>query len=380
MKFIHLSDLHFGKRLNEFSLLDDQRYIWKKICDIIQTEQPDAVILAGDIYDKSVASAEAVQLFDQCLSQLVELTPAILMISGNHDSTERISFGSDLLKSSHVYIAPVFHGEITQVMLQDDFGDVNFFLLPFVRPPQVRAYFPDEKIDDYQDAMNVLLAHTPLDTSVRNVMVTHQTIIGASMFGTEERPIGGTDQISGALFHSFDYTALGHIHKAQALERENIRYCGSPLKYSLSEVAYEKSVTVVELREKGEFYVREVALHPLHDMREIRGSYAELTARSTYAGTKTDDYLHITLTDETDIPDAISRLRVIYPNLIKLDYDNSRTRKRQEVIAIKDKAEENPFDLFEKLYKTQNNQEMTIEQKTFVQNLIAKIWDEEEHA
>ncbi len=378
MKILHLSDLHFGKRLNEFSLIEDQRYIWDEICQIVQDERPDAVVLAGDIYDKSVASSEAVALFDQCLQKLAALTPAVLMISGNHDSAERIAFGASLFAASHVYIAPVFHGTIEPITLQDDYGEVRFYLLPFVRPPKVREYFPEDEINDYSDAMRVILEHTPLDPTVRNVMVTHQTIVGAALFGTEERSIGGTDEISAELFAPFDYTALGHIHRAQAVESENIRYCGSPLKYSIAEVAYEKTVTIVELREKGDRKIREIPLHPLHDLREIRGTYAELTARKNYAGTKTDDYLHITLTDETDIPDAISRLRVIYPNLIKLDYDNIRTRERKEVAEFDNAEAEDPLAVFAKLYETQNNQPMSAEQEAFLKGLIAEIWDGEE--
>ena len=378
MRLIHLSDLHFGKQLHGFSLLDDQRYIWDEICQIIQDEQPDAVILAGDIYDKSVASAEAVQLFDQCLSKLSELTPAILMISGNHDSPERIAFGAKLMEASHVYISPVFRGEIDPVILHDDYGEVRFYLLPFVRPAQVRVCFPEEEIRDYQDAMRVILAHTPLDTSIRNVMVTHQTILDAELSGTEDRPIGGLDQIDGSLFAPFDYTALGHIHQAQAVGKETIRYSGSPLKYSISEVKYKKTITIVELLEKGNVQVREVPLHPRHDLREIRGSYAELTARENYIHTQTEDYLHVTLTDETDIPDAISRLRSIYPNLLKLDYDNLRTREHQEVTTVDETAEEDPFKMFATLYEQQNNQPMLPEQAAFMQKLIAEIWDGEE--
>lgn len=378
MKFIHLADLHIGKRLNEFSLLEDQRYIWNEICNIITTEKPDAVIMAGDIYDKPVPSAEAVQLFDEILSWLAAHHVTVLMISGNHDSPERLAFGSRLMESSKVYISPVFHGELTPVTLWDSFGEVRCYLLPFVRPAQVRAWFPDEKINDYQDAVRTILEHTPLDEKVRNVMVTHQFVEGASLYGTEERAVGGTDQVCADLFAPFDYTALGHLHRPQAVGQEKIRYAGSPLKYSTAEAMHAKTVTVVELMEKGALLLREVPLHPLHDLRQIRGTYMELTERSYYAGTQMEDFLQITLTDEEDIPDAIGRLRTIYPNLIRLEYDNRRTRSNQQITGETGTVAHTPLDYFAALYEKQNNQPMRAEQEDFLKQLIAEIWEEDE--
>lgn len=378
MKFIHLADIHLGKRLHEFPLLEDQRHIWHEIISIIHAEQPDAILLAGDIYDKPVPSAEAVQLFDEILSALAKTGAAILIISGNHDSAERLSFGARLMQSSNVYISPVFHGVPEPVILHDAYGEVRFYLLPFVRPAQVRAYFPDEPIDDYQDALHVVLSHIPLNPSVRNVMVTHQFVEGGELYGTEERAVGGTDQVCAELFEPFDYTALGHLHRPQSVGQEKIRYAGSPLKYSAAEALHEKTVTVGELSEKGTLNLREIPLHPLRDLRRIRGTYMELTERSYYAGTQTDDYLHITLTDEEDIPDAIGRLRTIYPNLICLTYDNMRTRENHVVTGDEPMSQHTSLDYMTALYQLQNNQSMQPEQEAFLTKLIEEIWEEKD--
>lgn len=378
MKLMHLADLHLGKRLHEFSLLEDQRDMWRQICTMIEQEQPDALILAGDIYDKPVPSAEAVQLFDQMLSWLTDHGCTVLMISGNHDSAERLAFGAHVMSASHIHISPVFRGTLEPVVLSDEFGEVRFYLLPFVRPAQVRPYYPREKIEDYQNAVRVILEHTPLDPAVRNVMVTHQFVEGAALYGTEERAVGGTDQICAELFEPFDYTALGHLHRSQAVGMKKIRYAGSPLPYSLAEAEHEKSVTMVELLEKGSLRVNTLPLRPLHAVREIRGTYMEVTARAYYEGTHTDDYLRITLTDEEDIPDAVGRLRSIYPRLLRLDYDNCRTRKNQQITVDTVEQQHTPLDYFASLYERQNNQPMRPEQEAFLKQLIAEIWEEEE--
>lgn len=378
MKFLHLSDLHLGKRLNAFSLLEDQQYMLSQLCDIVEREQTDAVILAGDIYDKAVPSAEAVQLFDHFLSRLVQLHQTVLLISGNHDSPERIAFGASLMESSHVHIAPVFSGTIAPVVLHDAYGEIFYWLLPFVRPAQVRPFFPDAVIGGFQDAVQTILESLPLDPAARNLMVTHQFVAGASLYDSGEQIIGGTDQICADLFAPFDYTALGHIHRPQQVTRENIRYSGSPLKYSLSEAPFAKTVPLVELREKGSLTVTELPLHPLRDLRRIRGTYLELTARSYYAGTAVEDYIAVTLTDENDIPDAVGKLRTIYPNLLEIGYDNQRTRDTGKITGMEEAAAQDPFTLFAALYAQQNHQPMLPEQEAFLRQMIQEVWEEDD--
>ena len=377
MKLIHLSDLHLGKRVNEFSMLEDQEFILTKIINIIDGEKPDAVIIAGDVYDKSVPSAEAVQLFDDFLCRLAKRKLHVFVISGNHDSAERMAFGGRLMEMSGVHMSPVCNGTVKPISLEDEFGRVNFYMLPFVKPANVRRFFENSEIESYTDAVRAAVESMNVNTAERNVIITHQFVTGAERSESEEISVGGSDNVDASVFDCFDYTALGHIHGPQNIGSERIRYCGTPLKYSFSEAKHKKSVTVVELREKGNLEVRTVALEPKRDMREIKGTYAEITLKDNYVNTNTDDYIHITLTDEDDIPDAIGKLRVIYPNLMKLDYDNNRTRTGAKLDIIENIELRSPLDLFSEFYEKQNNQPMTDGQSEFMESLIESIWEDE---
>ena len=375
MKLIHLSDLHLGKRLFEFSLLEDQQFILSQILEVIDGERPDGVIIAGDVYDKSIPSTEAVQLFDDFLVRLAGRGLKVFVISGNHDSPERIAFGARLMDQSGVYLSPVYDGTLTPITLTDAHGPVHLYLLPFVKPSHVRRYYPEAGIGSYTDALCAALCGIPADPDARNLLITHQFVTGASRCDSEELSVGGTDNVEASLFDAFDYVALGHLHNPQQVHRETIRYCGSPLKYSFSESNITKSVTVISLAAKQEVSIRTVPLTPMRELRELRGSYEELTRRSYYQGTTyQEDYLHITLTDEDDIPDAIGKLRAIYHNIMKLDYDNRRTRSRSDVLGAQDAEEKTPLDLFAEFYLLQNNQPMTEQQQAYVADLIAEIW------
>lgn len=376
MKFIHLSDLHLGKRLHEVNLLEDQAYILQEILTIVEQEAPQAVVIAGDIYDKSVPSGEAVQLFDLFLNGLAERGTVVFVLSGNHDSPERIAFGSKLMRTGGVYLSPVYQGTVLPVTLEDEFGPVNFYLLPFVKPAQVRRFFPDRPMDSYTDAMEAAIAQMQLNRSQRNVLVCHQFVTGAQRCDSEDLSVGGLDNVDVSVFREFDYVALGHIHRPQWVGKESIRYCGTPLKYSFSEAGHPKSVTVVELGEKETAAViRTIPLTPKHDLRELKGSYLEVTAKSNYENTDTRDYLHITLTDEEDVPDALAKLRVIYPNLLKLDYDNRRTRTQNQIMGAEEVEQKSPLELFAQFYQLQNNQPLTLEQRTLVKDLMEQIWE-----
>ena len=377
MKLIHLSDLHLGKRVNEFSLLEDQRHILAQILAIIDAEAPDAVLIAGDVYDKSVPPVEAVQLFDDFLVGLAARGRKTFVISGNHDSPERIAFGGRLMRGSGIYLSPVYERDIAPVTLEDEHGPVDIFLLPFVRPAQVRRFFPEAEIDGYTAALEQAIAALPVDPARRSVLVTHQFVTGATRSESEDVSVGGADNVDARVFAAFDYVALGHLHKAQNVGDPRLRYCGTPLKYSFSEAKDEKSVTVVELGRKGELDLRTVPLTPLRELREIRGSYMELTDRRTYAGTATDDYLRVTLTDEEDVPEAIARLRAIYPNIMRLDYDNRRTRAGARLEEIEAAERKSPLELFEEFYRRQNNAPLGEEQRAFAADLIERIWRDE---
>ncbi len=376
MKFLHLSDLHLGKRVNEFSMLEDQRSVLSKIIDIADEETPDGILIAGDVYDKPVPPAEAVQLFDEFLFRLSERGLQVFVISGNHDSPERIAFGARLLQRSGIHLSPVYSGTIAPVSLSDEYGTVNVFLLPFVKPAHVRRFFPETEIASYTDALKAVVAAIPLGGAGRNILVTHQFVTGGARCDSEEISVGGADNVDAGIFSPFDYVALGHLHSPQNIGKETIRYCGSPLKYSFSEAGQEKSVTVVECKEKGSVRIRTVPLVPAREFREIRGAYMELTSRSFYRGSNPEDYLHVILTDEEDQPDAIGRLRSIYPNIMKLDYDNKRTRSNAAITAA-EAVQKAPLALFAELYEKQNNRPMQEEQLSFAAGLIETIREEE---
>ncbi|MFR6425660.1 MAG: exonuclease SbcCD subunit D [Oscillospiraceae bacterium] len=314
MKFLHLADLHLGKRVNGFSMLEDQAHILRQILAILDDEQPDGVLIAGDVYDKSVPSAEAVELLDGFLTELCARGVPVLLISGNHDSPERLAFGGRVMDSCGVHIAPVYGGAVAPVVLRDEFGPVSVWLLPFLKPAHVRRWFPDAQIESYTDAVAEAIAHMDIDKTYAQRARDAPVRDRRQRSGSEELSVGGTDNVDSRVFAPFDYVALGHLHGAQQIGRPTIRYAGSPLKYSFSEARQHKSVTVVTLGEKGDVQVRTVPLTPLRDLREIRGSYDELTARSFYEHTTyRSDYLHLILTDEQDVYDAVSRLRSDLP-------------------------------------------------------------------
>ena len=363
MKLVHLSDLHLGKRVNEFNMLEEQDYMLRVILQLLDAEKPDAVLIAGDVYDKSVPSAEAVQLCDWFLTRLSERKLPVFLISGNHDSPERLAFGARLMDRSGVHVSPVYDGHVEPFELRDEYGPVRFYLLPFLKPAHVRRFFPDETIESYSDALRTAIGAMAPDPDVRSVLLTHQFVTGAERCESEELSVGGSDNVDASVFDGFDYVALGHLHGPQSVGREGLRYCGSPLKYSFSEARQQKSLTVAELGEKGTLTVRTLPLTP------------ELTARSFYQGTATDDYLHVTLTDEDDVPDAIGKLRVIYPNLMKLDYDNARTRRSAAIGPAQEQERKHPLELFEELYEKQNNQAMSDEQRGYLRTLMEEIWE-----
>ena len=376
MKFLHLADLHLGKRVNGFSMLEDQAHILRQILAILDDEQPDGVLIAGDVYDKSVPSVEAVELLDDFLTELRARGVPVLLISGNHDSPERLAFGGRVMDSCGIHISPVYNGALAPVTLHDEFGPVHVWLLPFVKPAHVRRWFPDADIESYTDAVAEAVAHMDIDTAARNVLVTHQFVTGGARSGSEELSVGGTDNVDSGVFAPFDYVALGHLHGAQHIGRETIRYAGSPLKYSFSEARQHKSVTVVTLGEKGDVQVRTVALTPLRELREIRGSYDELTARSFYEHTTyRSDYLHLILTDEQDVFDAMSRLRTIYPYLMTLDYDNARTRAAGGMSVPAETERRTPLELFEALYQRQNHRPMSEVQRAYIAQLMEQIME-----
>ncbi|MEE0830589.1 MAG: exonuclease SbcCD subunit D [Longicatena sp.] len=374
MKCIHLSDLHIGKKVNEFSMLEDQAYILTKIINIIDEQNVETVFIAGDVYDKSVPPIDAVNLFDDFLVRLSKRNLKVFIISGNHDSAERLAFGGRLMNQSGIYVSPLYHGDIQPITIQDEYGDLNVYLLPFIKPAHVRHSLEIE-VSSYNEAVEQAINHMNIDTTKRNVLLAHQFVTGAIRSDSEEISVGGSDNIDAHLFKEFDYVALGHIHRPQKCIYDYIRYSGTPLKYSFSEANHHKSVTIINIQEKGNLSIEQIPLIPKRDMVELKGTYNELVAKSFYEHTTyQEDYVHITLTDEEDILDALAKLRVIYKNIMKLDYDNQRTRHQSE-LSLSDAVEEKtPYEHFSDFYEMMNGQSLNDEQSAFMQQLIESIW------
>lgn len=378
---MHLADLHLGKRVNGFSMMEDQEYILNRILEIMEEEQPDGLLIAGDVYDKTIPPAEAVRLMDDFLTAVAAKHVPVFLISGNHDSAERVAFGHQLMQGSGIWISPVYDGTIRHHTLGDRWGEVNIYLIPFLRPSVVRSFFPDVEIEDYTDALRTIIEDLQLDTSRRNVVLAHQFVTAAGALpetcDSEQLSVGGLDRVDGSVFSPFDYTALGHLHGPQRVGSETIRYAGSPLKYSFSELHQKKSVTVVELRAKGETEIRQIPLQPRREMTELRGTFEEILEEARKKGEPQTDYYHMILTDETDVVDALSRLREYYPNIMLLDYDNRRTRSQKEVEQLERVEERTPGELFAALYEQQNGQEMDSDRKEYLDGLIREIWEEQ---
>lgn len=380
MKLMHLSDLHLGKRLNEFSLLEDQSFILQQLVELVRSEQPECVLLAGDIYDKPVPPAEAVTLFDDFLNKLAQLT-TVCVTSGNHDSAERLAFGAQLMREGGVHFCGLYTGEPQCVTLQDAYGSVHIYLLPFLKPAHVRHCLPPtevEQVTTYHEALRCAVERLHINAAERNVLVAHQFVTGAQTAGSEAVNVGGVDNIGAEVFAAFDYTALGHIHRAQNVGSERVRYSGTPLKYSFAEWQQEKSVTLVELGEKGSVSVTALPLAPLRDLRKLRGSYEELMSRDFYDELPKDsdgllrDFYHLTLTDEEDVPDAVQKLRSLYKNLLRLEYDNKRTRTDNAIEGAERVVEKSPLELMEEFYQLQNNQALSEKQRAYLQGLLEK--------
>jgi exonuclease SbcD len=381
MKLIHLADLHIGKRVNEFSMLEDQKYILSQILNIFDDLKPDGILIAGDVYDKALPPAEAVEVLDDFLTAIARRRIPCFVISGNHDSPERLAFGARIMAGQQIHMSPVFQGEITSLVLEDENGSVNVYLLPFLKPAQVRRFYPEAEIDNYEEAVRIVLANSRIDPSARNVLLAHQFITSGGLeperCESESISVGGLDNIDASLFAGFDYVALGHLHGPQAIGRETVRYVGSPLKYSFSETRHTKTVTVVGLGPKGEVQITALPLVPLRDLREIKGPLRELLRPENYAGTNTEDYMHVTLTDEEDILDAIGKVHTVYPHVMRLDYDNKRTKGLIAGTAAGEAAQKSPLELFREFYKLQNNTEMDAARTTIVRELLAKLGEDE---
>lgn len=371
MRFIHLSDFHIGKRINGFSMLQDQKYIFQQILDIIDEESIEAVLISGDIYDRTSPSAEGEAVLDWFLTEIANRKLPTYIISGNHDSQLRLSFGSKFMKKSDIHISPVYDGNINVEKIKDEYGDIYIYLLPYLKLSEIRNVYPEMEADCLSDAIKYSIGKMEIDKGKRNIILSHQFVIDAAE--SEEQNLGGTDAVDFHVYDDFDYAALGHIHRAYSIGRKEVRYSGSPLKYSLREIFADKSVTIFDMEEKGKIDVKTVALKPVRDIKQIKGSYYEITNRDFYKNIKTDDYFHVVLTDEEEIFNAIYNLRTIYPNIMRLDYENTRTKNNNEIDALESDKALSPSELFINLYEKQNNQMPDEEKIKIIDALIEKL-------
>lgn len=376
MRFLHLADLHIGKRVNGFSMIEDQKFVFEQVYNVIENEKIDGIIMAGDIYDKPVPSAEAVRLFDEMLTRLVSINLPIFVISGNHDSAERIGFGSDILSAAKVYMSRVYNGNLQKIELEDDYGKINVYLLPFIKPATVKNIYKEAEIKDYDDALEYVLSQEKIDETKRNVIVSHQFVTGATRSESEEVSVGGLDNVSVENYEVFDYVALGHIHRAQQMGRESARYAGTLLKYSFSEEKHNKSMTIVDLKEKGNIEIKEIPVKPLHDLKTIKGKFSKITSEEFYKELKKEDYYRAVLTDEDDILNAIGKLKSIYPNLMSMEYDNTRTRSYSVVDNVETGETKSPLDYFEEFFEKQNGRKMSEKQRNYLLEILGEAREE----
>lgn len=386
MRLLHIADLHIGKRVCEFPMLEEQRHVLSQVIDLVGGRGVDAVLVAGDLYDKSMPSAEAVALVDWFLARLAQTGAQAVIIPGNHDSAERVAYASGLLGSRGIHVAPVYDGHIEPVRLADEWGAVDVWPIPYLHISTVRHFFPDEGISSYTDALHVAVEACDLrdvderGVPVRNVALAHQFVTAGGVCPERcdsELSVGGMDNVDASVFDPFDYVALGHIHGPQRVGRDAVRYAGSILKYSLSEWRGQKSACLVELGEPGtEPSVELVPLVPLHDLRRVRGPLERLVSPevANAEGTSREDYLYAVLTDENPEVDAMARLRNVYPNVMSLEYDNARTRAAglAEDSAPTDEGTD-PLELFCDFYEQQNGSALTEEQRAVVVEELERI-------
>lgn len=381
MKLMHLADLHIGKRVHGFSMLKDQQYILEQILALVDQERPDCVLMAGDIYDKPVPSAEAVTVFDDFLAGLYERQVCVCLISGNHDSAERLDFGGRIFESRDIHVSGRYDGTDRMVELEDEYGLVRIWLLPFVRPAAMRPYAPE--VHSYQEAVEAAVAHMKGSSwdSARNVLLAHQFVINGGWLPetceSEELSLGTLDHVDMSVFESFDYVALGHLHGSQQVGRSTVRYAGSPLKYSFSERHQKKSVTMVELGQKGQVEIRQIPLKPWHDLRQIQGTMDELLqqgmALEEHPGNSREDYICAVLTDEGQIYDALGRLRAVYPNLMRLEFASESREFAQAAVRMEQMRSLTAIELFEEFYEKQRQQPLSQEGRQVVEDMLEEL-------
>lgn len=375
MRIMHLSDLHIGKSLNEVSMQEDQAYVFEQVISVIEKKQVDAVIIAGDVWDRSVPAENAVQLWSTFLCSLVKTGKQIFIISGNHDSSKRLDYASPILDAMNIHLYAEYDGTVHSYDMQDEYGTVRFHLVPFIKPPMVRRYFAETEIKTYNDAFAAALSNTEIDKNIRNIIIAHQYVTSGEFSPerceSELESIGGLDNINASLFDDFDYAALGHLHRAQCVGRDTIRYCGTLLKYSASEACDKKSVTIIDIKEKGaEIEIERIPILPLHNLIRIEGKLEDIL--NEYGNKNHEEYAFVTLTDEDDLIEPRARLRTVFKNLMNLQLKRTFAGD-YSVQEIEDYEGLSPLELFDKFFQRQNNKPMSDLQAEIVRKLFSDL-------
>jgi len=372
MRFLHLSDLHIGRRLSGFSLLEDQAHVLTQALELAQ--QADAVLIAGDIYDKAQPSAEAIRTVGDFLVRLSRMGKPVFAISGNHDSPEQVAYCRELLGECGVWMAQAFDGTLEPHILHDEWGEIHVWLLPFIRPASVRPFFPEAKT--YEDAVRAALSTAELNPNARHVLVSHQYVSGAEVCESEMRLIGGVDQISLSTFDGFDYVALGHLHSPQQMAQGRVCYAGSPMPYSLSEENQRKAALLVEIGPKGERHIEKIPFDPRHRMRTVTGKLADVAGPENHS----DDYVYAVLTDEDVLLDPLGALRMTYPRLMGMRIRNSRTNEEAAEVENTNVENLSPIEHFLTFYTMQNHDTPPDERRMAVMRQIIEEAEEMRHA
>ena len=380
MKLLQLADLHLGKILQEQSLIEDQEYMLKQIIEIIKRENIEVVLISGDVYDRGVPPAEAVNLLDSFLKTLIkELKIKVFMIAGNHDSKDRLAFGSKIFEDEGLYIESKYNGNLRKVELQDKYGKLNIYMLPFVKPIEVKQFFEGDLENNYNTAINEIITKELINKEERNVIMVHQFVTAGAVeperTESEVLSLGGIENVDVSNFECFDYIAIGHVHRPQKIGRDTARYAGTILKYSFSELNHNKTVPVIELKEKGNIDIDLVKLEPLRDMREIKGPIEELIRKENYECGNTNDYIKAIITNEEPVYDAIGQIRRIYPNTLKLEFKNSKTANStvKQALNLKNIKQKSELELFSDFYKAQNNIDLNENETEIIKNIISEV-------
>lgn len=380
MKILHLADLHLGKILQEQSLIEDQEYILKEIINIIKEKEIKALLISGDIYDRSVPPTEAVNLLDNFLKILIkDLKIKVFIISGNHDSKDRLGFGNKIFEDEGLYIESKYNGRLKKVRLEDEYGPLNIYMLPFIKPVEVKKFFEDDLENNYDLAINKIIEKEEIDKSERNIIMVHQFVTAGNVkperTESEVLSLGGIENVDVSNFKSFDYVAIGHVHRPQKIGRDTARYAGTILKYSFSEINHNKSIPIIDIKEKGNITINLLPLKPLRDMREIKGPIEELIKEENYKEGNLEDYIKAIITNEEPVYDAIGKIKKIYPNTLKLEIQNSKTinKNEEQNINLEELKKKSELELFSDFYKLQNNLDLNEKQKEIVKNIISEV-------